>query len=660
MRRARRCRIQSITAFGLLALMLCSCGSDGQDGKGSVDLRLVFPERHEMARSDRVGALALPAEIGYLRVQALSTPGEAPLGENDVDNPGDVNRIVVMVDVEEPTEVVFKAGAYTSAQSGSIYQGYVKARVDPTANNKVVIMMMPDQDGDEYVERHSSITDSDPAFPDPDCDQYNENIHPDNTNTLCDCEEPFPTGTLEICGDGIDQDCNGSDCQALCDPDPCAGITNAEADTCTEVEGNDFTCQCVTGYNWDDPSNSCTVSEPVGDINVSPASVPFGSVTVGESSAPFTVIVQNLGTGELTLSSATIVGSNTDDFVLDDSDCPAVLGPAVSCDLQVTFTPLAEGSREATLQIDSDDPDESTVPVGLTGQGGLVVLFPDDNLDLVIRAEIGKPTGDILASELLGLDVLNADSKNIIDIRGLEYCVELTELNLADNSISDLGPLAGLTSLTYLYLSYNNISNLGHLAGLSSLTVLYLDNNSISDLGPLAGMTSLIELYLSYNNISDLDPLAGMTSLTGLYLYSNSISDLGPLAGMTSLTELYIDDNSISNLGPLAGLTSLTDLYLYGNNISDLGPLAGMTSLIELNLDDNSISDITPLAGLTNLTYLYLTYNSISDITPLARNPGLDGGEYVDLRNNPLSSTSCIDHIPVLIARGVFVDHDCL
>ncbi len=42
-----------------------------------------------------------------------------------------------------------------------------------------------------------------------DCDDTNPNIYPTNPNTYCDCEAPNPQGTDETCGDGIDNDCSG-------------------------------------------------------------------------------------------------------------------------------------------------------------------------------------------------------------------------------------------------------------------------------------------------------------------------------------------------------------------------------------------------------------------------------------------------------------------
>ena len=57
----------------------------------------------------------------------------------------------------------------------------------------------------------------------------------------------------------------GQNCLAqtdLCDPDPCQGMPNAVAGTCTAVGGactpaTDFFCSCDSGYTWQDTSNTC-------------------------------------------------------------------------------------------------------------------------------------------------------------------------------------------------------------------------------------------------------------------------------------------------------------------------------------------------------------------------------------------------------------------
>ena len=64
-----------------------------------------------------------------------------------------------------------------------------------------------------------------------------------------------------------------------------------------------------------------------------------------------------------------------------------------------------------------------------------VVTFPDPGLDAAVRAAISKPTGDILDTDLVGTGFiqLNAFSRSISNLTGLEYCTDLTSLNLSSN-----------------------------------------------------------------------------------------------------------------------------------------------------------------------------------------------------------------------------------
>jgi hypothetical protein len=122
----------------------------------------------------------------------------------------------------------------------------------------------------------------------------------------------------------------------------------------------------------------------------------------------------------------------------------------------------------------------------------------------------------------------------------------------------------------------------------------------------------------------------------------------------TTYLDLY--DNYIIDISPLSGLASLTYLDLGYNYIIDISPLSSLSSLTYLDLYDNYISDISPLSGLTSVTYLDLGLNYIQDIQPLVANAGLGSGDNIYLYDNPLTCTSCCDHITALTDRGASVD----
>jgi hypothetical protein len=196
----------------------------------------------------------------------------------------------------------------------------------------------------------------------------------------------------------------------------------------------------------------------------------------------------------------------------------------------------------------------------LNDPGGVdgVIIFPDPNLEAVVRAAIDKSDGPIYVADLEQIKVpLNAAGNDIEDLTGLEYCTNLQYLALGNNQITDVSPLARLTNLETLGLEDNQITDVSPLERLTNLQSLYLENNQITDVSPLAGLTNLQILWLGDNHIIDVSPLAGLTNLDILYLCGNQITDVSPLADLTNLEILYLGRNQITDVSPLAGLTNL-------------------------------------------------------------------------------------------------------
>jgi Leucine-rich repeat (LRR) protein len=101
-------------------------------------------------------------------------------------------------------------------------------------------------------------------------------------------------------------------------------------------------------------------------------------------------------------------------------------------------------------------------------------IFPDENLEAAVGEALGKPGGPVRVFDLEGLNTLNVSDRNISDVTGLEYCINLTLLYLQNNQLSDISPLSSLTSLARLDLEGNQISNITPLSDLTGLTRLGL------------------------------------------------------------------------------------------------------------------------------------------------------------------------------------------
>ncbi|MBN2000693.1 leucine-rich repeat domain-containing protein [candidate division KSB1 bacterium] len=268
-----------------------------------------------------------------------------------------------------------------------------------------------------------------------------------------------------------------------------------------------------------------------------------------------------------------------------------------------------------------------------------VAQFKDANLEQVVRIALNKPAGEIRDIDMEKLTSLYAAGKQITDISGLEYAVNLTTLNLQLNQITDISPISGLTKLTTLYLHTNRINDISALQNLTDLTLLHLAHNSITDFQPLSNLTKLTFLSLGNTAAVDISVLQNMTQMQKLYLYANEITDISTIQNMTELVELdlganavtdisaladkvklqllLLSDNHITDISPLAGLTGLSTLTLSYNNFTDLSPLYGLNQLGQLSLESAGVQDITFLETFSQLRSLYLSVNQISDLSPL-------------------------------------------
>ena len=251
---------------------------------------------------------------------------------------------------------------------------------------------------------------------------------------------------------------------------------------------------------------------------------------------------------------------------------------------------------------------------------GALVHIPDTNLRAAIAEELGKsPNAPITVKEMEELEEFVAHNKDIRDLTGIQFAINLTNLDLRGNQINDISPVASLTTLGALVLRGSPVSDMSPIRNLTSLDRLEIAGTMVTDLSPIRNLINLRVIYAWNTNISDISPVQNLINLGYLRFDNCNISTLPSLTKLTKLWKLNLHNNNISDISPFAKLTGLERLFLEHNNISDLSPLTNLTKLWQLNIYDNKISDLSPLTGLTNLTHLDFSENNISNISPLAR-----------------------------------------
>jgi hypothetical protein len=286
----------------------------------------------------------------------------------------------------------------------------------------------------------------------------------------------------------------------------------------------------------------------------SPAEVQ-DSITVSPSSVEFPCNSQQLQT-TVNVHHAKGITYNPVTLSVDPTSLPAGMTVSFSTNptstqstLTISRNGVAAGSYQIMIQ------DSRGLTTTLTVSVPSIVFIPDSNLKSALRAALNIPQNhEICRENMLLLTRLDANSKGISNLEGLQYATNLTVLKLFGNSVSNLTPLSGLSKLTGLELS----------------------RNSISDISPLSGLTCLDWLFISRNSVGDLKPLSSLRQLTMLALWNNVIIDISPLSGLTKLRIVALQNNSISNITPLVnnpGLGSGDEINLQNNPLNPSSPV---------------------------------------------------------------------------------------
>ncbi len=136
----------------------------------------------------------------------------------------------------------------------------------------------------------------------------------------------------------------------------------------------------------------------------------FGTQT---SSNAIIYTIQNTGTATLNISSITSSGANSGDFVV--SGAPTTVTASGSETFTVTFSPLATGTRNATITINSDDCDEAAYDFAVQGVGGPATAIDFDGSNDWISGEQSLPVmSDFTIETWVNVDQFSSGNSAIL------------------------------------------------------------------------------------------------------------------------------------------------------------------------------------------------------------------------------------------------------
>jgi hypothetical protein len=109
------------------------------------------------------------------------------------------------------------------------------------------------------------------------------------------------------------------------------------------------------------------ISTSVPEVNLTPTSLTFATQAEGTTSPPQNINLTNNGSANLTITSIAITGADPSDYA-QTNNCVSPLAAGFSCNIAVTFSPIAIGTRTASVTV-TDNASGSPHSVALTGVG---------------------------------------------------------------------------------------------------------------------------------------------------------------------------------------------------------------------------------------------------------------------------------------------------
>ncbi len=223
--------------------------------------------------------------------------------------------------------------------------------------------------------------------------------------------------------------------------------------------------------------------------------------------------------------------------------------------------------------------------------------------------KLNKDPNDLTDEDFALITEFNLSSKELSDIKLLEKCTNLQELNLMGTKFPNNkipGWMKTLAKLGIFDVSKRYTIDLLPLNRLINLQILRLDDTHISNIEPVKTLKYLQILSLGNTKVSDIKPLEGLTNLRMLFLNETNISNLKSLNKLHWLNTLDITGTKVYNLDDIKDLNNLTNLFI--NEIQ-----AGDLELIKIFKNLQILWIMSPQE--TSLGSLFIEFQGIREIT---------------------------------------------
>ena len=171
------------------------------------------------------------------------------------------------------------------------------------------------------------------------------------------------------------------------------------------------------------------------------------------------------------------------------------------------------------------------------------MLIKDEMLATAIQRSLHKQNQELTKEDLCSLTKLHARGMEIKSLDGLEYCENLTYLDLSQNHIEVLDPLRNLRDLEVINLSKNQLRDISALRDFRNLKRLDLSRNNlyVMDISAINTMGNLEECNLNRCKVDSITYLEGCAHLKRLWLgIEGPAQSFGILGTLKELKELHL------------------------------------------------------------------------------------------------------------------------
>ena len=264
---------------------------------------------------------------------------------------------------------------------------------------------------------------------------------------------------------------------------------------------------------------------------------------------------------------------------------------------------------------------------------------------------------------------LNVSGCKISDVKPLSELLKLESIDISKTEVEELAPLSSLLHLEFLNVEGCPVNNLMPLSDLQHIQLIRADGSSISSDNVKSFQSLLPEcevyyrteefgqwwdnlpiswkealgVYLIEDDEDHAKVFAELIALESLKINEIKLQGLKPLLMFPNLKEISISNCGILNIQDLAAMNAVVRLDLSGNPIKDIGPLASMTMLEELSLKNTTVDDLEALSELVYMRKLHCNGTQIKKLDPLKGCVQLDELDCSGTRIRKLDALNALD-----------------